>query len=86
MRSQFKLERAFDREATLMDESLKKRRRAGATIGILGVLMLLTVLAADAGSSPIPLGDSIRIFLLVVGLPLVLVGILVYRGPKRLNS
>lgn len=69
-----------------MEESLKKRRWTGSAIGILGVLMLLTVLAADAGSSPIPLGDPIRIFLLVVGLPLVLVGILVYRGPRRLNS
>lgn len=56
------------------------RRRVGAVLGIIGVAMIALWLADEWGTVTLP--ESLAIFLVVVGAPLVLTGVLVARGPR----
>jgi hypothetical protein len=62
-----------------MDEKTK-HRRAGIVVGLLGVLMLLLWIGVWAGVVPWSLSQSTRIFLLVIGAPLLLAGVLIGSG------
>jgi hypothetical protein len=60
-----------------MNDSLK-RRRGGTVVALIGAAMLALWLANHLGMVALP--ESVGIFLVVVGAPLVLTGVLVARG------
>ena len=62
-----------------MDDS-SKRRRAGTALGLIGLAMLALWLADQLGRVALP--ESLGIFLVVVGAPFVLTGVLVARGRR----
>ena len=62
-----------------MDDS-SKRRRAGAVLGLIGMAMIALWLADQSGTFALP--ESLGIFLVVVGAPFVLTGVLVARGRR----
>ena len=62
-----------------MSES-SKRLRTGAVLGLIGVAMLALWLADRLGRVALP--ESLAIFLVVVGAPFVLTGVLVARGRR----
>ena len=57
-----------------------KRRRVGAVLGLIGVVMLALWLADQLGRVTLP--EPLAIFLVVVGAPFVLTGVLVARGRR----
>lgn len=65
-----------------MDESTK-RRRAGVVIAAVGAGMLALWLALRAGLAVPALGPALRVFLPVVGAPLLLAGLLVAWSGRR---
>ena len=62
-----------------MDE-IGKRTRAGIVVAIVGLLMVVAWIATWADLTSWHLPDGIRIFLLAVGAPFILAGILVARS------
>lgn len=57
-----------------------KRHRVGAVLGLIGVAMLALWLADQLGRVALP--EPLAIFLVVVGAPFVLTGVLVARGRR----